>query len=188
MKLRTLALVSLLLPALASARDLSAGTLQLGGDANMAFSAGSADFGAGDVDTNTFQIGVSGLYYLIPNLGFGAFLDYVNESTEFAGETSDASTTIIGPQVSYNLGLSEQVSGFGTFGIGYAKMEQDDADASGFGWSIGGGLRFFPTRSVSLDGTLSYANVNLEDDFNNEADFSDLTVGVGISFYLGGNP
>jgi len=186
MKLRTLALVSLLIPALASARDLSAGTLQLGGDTNLGFSMTTTDFGGGDVDTNVFDIGVSGLYYIIPNLGVGAFLDYSNESTEFEDIESDFSSTIIGPQVSYNLSLAEQASAFGTFGLGYAKVDADDAEASGFAWQLGGGIRYFPVSAVSLDGSITYSNVSLEDDFNNEGDVSDLRIGVGLSFYFGG--
>jgi hypothetical protein len=188
MKLRTLALVTLLLPAIASARDISAGTFQLGGDANVAFSTGSVDFGAEEVDVDTFQLGASGLFYVIPNLGLGAFIDHTNTTTEFMGEESDSSSTVVGPQLSYNLSLAEQLSVFGTAGLGYATSEDDDQDADGFAWTIGGGLRFFPVRSVSLDGLVSYSNLNLEDDFDNEMDVSDLRIGVGLSFYFGGNP
>jgi opacity protein-like surface antigen len=188
MKLRTLALVSLLLPTLASARDLSAGTLQLGGDTSLGFTMSSTDYGAGDVDTNTFDVGVSGLYYVIPNLSVGAFLDYVNQSIDFGDGESDISSTVIGPQVSYNLSLAEQLSGFGTLGLGYAKVEADDEDASGFAWQLGGGIRYYPVRAVSLDGSITYSNLSLEDDFDNEADHSDFRIGLGLSFYFGGNP
>lgn len=192
MKLRTLALVSLLLPAIASARDISAGTFQLGGDANVSFSTGSVEFatpvGTEEIDIDTFELGASGLFYVIPNLGLGAFIDHSNTTTEFEGEESDSSSTVVGPQLSYNLSLAEQLSVFGTAGLGYATAEDDDADADGFAWAIGGGLRFFPARSVSLDGLISYSNLNLEDDFNNELDVSDLRIGVGLSVYFGGNP
>ena len=55
---RALALVSLLLPTLASARDLSVGTFQVGGDTSLGFTMSSTDYGAIDVDTNTFDVGV----------------------------------------------------------------------------------------------------------------------------------
>lgn len=193
MTFRALAVASLLLPGLASARDLSAGTFQLGGDGSISFSRRSSEIegNEGD-DIDTLRVRASGFYYLVPNLGLGAFLEYLQQSTEVVGDDLQVSTVIVGPQVSYNLALAERLSAFGTVGAGWAKSEAEvgdvSSDISGLAWQLGGGLRFFPARSVSIDGSVSYLSLNLEDDEDRDIDSSELGVRVGLSFYFGGNP
>lgn len=182
-----LALIALLLPAAASAREIGAGTFQLSGGTQISYSSFSTEQpGFDDVDDTSFDLNGSGYFYVIPNLGIGAFISHNSSTFEQGVDSDDSSQTSIGPAITYNFPVAPQLSLFAEALLGYSTASFNDGDASGFLFGLGGGLRFFPADRVSLDASVNWSTASLEDDFNNEADTSGLSLGVGISVYFGG--
>ncbi|HSL91357.1 MAG TPA: outer membrane beta-barrel protein, partial [Candidatus Limnocylindrales bacterium] len=103
---------------------------------------------------------------------------------EVAGESVDSSTLLIGPQLIYNFPLNENVSLFVNGAVGYATTEIADADADGYGFRVGGGLKYFLTNSASINAAVFYQSLSLEDDFDNDLDTSGVNVGIGLSVYF----
>jgi opacity protein-like surface antigen len=182
-----LALVALLLPAAASAREIRPGTFQLSGGTQVSYSSTTTEQpGVSDFDSSSFDLNGAGYFYVIPNLGIGAFVSLTNGTDEFEGEEDEFSQTFLGPQITYNFPVAPQLSLFAEAALGWASASNNDNDASGLGFGLGGGLRFFPVDAVSLDASVNWTTLSLEDDFDNEADTSNLSLGVGISVYFGG--
>jgi len=178
-------LALLVLPATLWAMDINQGKIELSGQTRFNFSKTEIETtGSPDVDETTWEFQLDGLYYLQRNLGLGVIFQYDKTETEVAGVSVDSSTFIIGPQVTYNFPLNEKVSLFVNGAVGYATAEVANNDADGWAYQFGGGLKYFLTNSASINGTLQYRSISLEDDFNNDIDTSGVSVGVGISIYF----
>lgn len=185
MKKVMIVLLALLVPASLWAMDINQGKFELSGQTRFNFSKTTAEAtGSPDVDITSNEFQIDGLYYLQKNLGLGLSILYDKTETESGGVSVDSSTFIIGPQVTYNFPLNEKVSLFVNGAVGYATVEVDNADADGWAYQFGGGLKYFLTNSASINGTLNYQKISLEDDFNNDIDVSGMSVGVGISIYF----
>ncbi len=186
MKKTVIVLLALLVvPATLWAMDINQGKIELSGQTKFNFSKTDIEAtGSPDIDVTTFEFQLDGLYYLQKNLGLGLTILYDKTETEVAGASVDSSTFIIGPQVTYNIPLNEKVSLFVNGAVGYATAEFDNADADGWAYQFGGGLKYFLTNSASINGAVSYQSISLEDDFNNDIDTSGVSVGVGLSIYF----
>ncbi len=185
MKKALIVLLALALPATVRAMDINQGKLELSGQTALNFSDMTTEVsGEPDIDTTTFSLQVDGAYYVRTNLGVGLIFQYEKTEVEQAGVETDTSFFLFGPQVTYNIPLNEKVSLFVNGALGYATAEVDNVDADGFGFQLGGGLKYFLTNSVSVNGAIHYQIVNLEDDFGRDIDTSGVNLGVGLSLYF----
>ena len=180
MKKTVIVLLVLFVPASLWAMDINQGKFELSGQ--TAFNISKTNLkvtGLGDTDITNYKFELDGHYYFIKNLGLGLFLAWDRTETD-AGDTS---TLIIGPQLTYNIPLNEKISLFVNGGVGYATATIEDEDVNGFVWQVGGGLKYFITNSVSMNGTVHYQSLNLEKS-GIHADTSGVNFGVGLSVYF----
>lgn len=198
-----------LLPAAAYAENdasIERGAVEVGGDMTLDLSTGSVKQkfdapGAVEqkIDTSTVELDVSGLYYVAPNVGLGLAVLYSKETQEADGIEETSSTAVVGPAISAQLPLAPQVALFGLAAVGYASSTfsatgDPDLEASGFGFVLRGGIKYFVAKQFSLDVGLRYTLINLERDAIvtatgtiPELDTKVSTVGVsaGLSVYFG---
>lgn len=175
-----------LTPVAVPAKDLAAGTMELSGWTALGYNSQTVDFGGGEQDYSSFSIDIGGSYYVVKNLAVGAFVNYLDESNSGDLGDSDSSTFVVGPQLTYNLGVAPQASVFFTGGLGYATNDEDGFATDGWAFTLGGGLRYFPVDRVSFDALLSYISASLEDDLGDTVDTSGFGIGVGLTVYFGG--
>ncbi len=197
-----------MVPMLAQAAELAPGTIQVTGSSNLGFVLGSeketvAGIQDNKVDTTAFGFGVTGLYYVIKDLGVGLDLSYVNSSLEYpAGDVGankrDSSTLQIGPAIEYDYPVAEKASVFALGSIGYVTSTQTDTDngvkepaieRSGYGLKLGVGARYFVAKSFSVDAMLGYDYRKLTQDVTAgpkpEFTTSGFGVNVGLSVFFG---
>jgi opacity protein-like surface antigen len=139
--------------------------------------------GAADIDTTTWSIELDGHYYLMKNLGLGLILQYQDSEVEQGAAEIETSTLFIGPQIIYNFSLGEKVSLFVKGAVGYADAEFQSDDADGWGWQVGGGLKYFLTNSASINAGVTYQSLSMEDG-GGDVDTDGFNVGVGLSIYF----
>lgn len=168
----------LLVSSTAFARDIDAGSISMAGASSVSFNKLTLDAGGSDADVTITTITLNGGYFVIPNLGVGVNFAYEKLSLE----STDVSLLAIGPSVTYNFSLSEQLSLFANGNVGYASAEVSSEDMTGWFLSSGGGLRFFVNDNVSLDGGLNYSYAKLQN--GSDITISGLSFGVGCSVYL----
>ena len=179
-KLLSIILIALLACAVSYARDLEQGTVEIGGDLDLSLSTTDEDAGGGTRTTDEINISGGALYYLQQNIGAGLILDYEKSDTE----GFESTMTFIGPIAAYNFSVNED-AGIKVFGgVGLAFYEDDGgADADGFAVILGGRYCYYLTDSVSLDATLSYTSMSLEDS-GADYDSDSISLGVGLSVYI----
>jgi hypothetical protein len=182
-----------LAPTLAVASDLRPGNLKLSGSTHLEFSSNETDLEDGDEgDVTQIAAGTSGYWFLTPNVGVGASLDYVRQSEDDALGDVTVTQYIVGPAVAFHLPVSERAALFGEAGIGLARMSVDfggdlgSEDFDGDGWGIfgRGGVAFFVARAVSLDAALFFERTEWDPD-GRDVTFNTLGLNLGISVYLG---
>lgn len=188
MKKLVLAAAIAALPLVTTAQQLSAGTLQLSGGTQLSFTSGTIEFEGGDeVDVDTRSLNLGALYYVAPQLGIGLAFDHEYSKLDAPGfPSTESTTTVIGPMVGLNLPVGSSLAVFVDGAIGLARMEEDDLEADGLAFGLGAGLRIFPARWASFDLGLRYQKLALEFDGGGEVDTTTVSVGAGISVYLGG--
>lgn len=166
---RILAVAALVLPAMATATDVSYDYVQ------VAYVDTELDFGPVDVDGDGFNI--QGSVSATENIF--VFLDYMDLGFDFG---VDASTLELGG--GYHKPMSDKVDLVGT--VGYARAEIDvpggpSPSEDGFALSIG--LRGNPSDKIEVRGRIAY--VNLDDDNTSFELFGDYYVTQAISLGLG---
>jgi hypothetical protein len=177
-------------PMVAAANDLSAGTLELTGDSNLSFNSGSVKVKDGSTtDTTDYGLGATGLYYVTPNVGIGASLQYSNSKEKVGGVESGLSTLLVGPAVGVDFPVAPQVSFFGRGAVGYASSTltetgSPDFDLTGYGFTVEAGVKYFVTKAFSLDAGLGYDWLQLKKS-PAEITTSGFGVNVGLSVYFG---
>jgi hypothetical protein len=186
MKKTVIVLLALLLPASLWAMDIDQGKFELSGKTAFNFSdtTTEVDGAAGDIDQTTWSIEVDGNYYLARNLGLGLIFQYESTEIEVGSIDADASTVFIGPQIIYHFPLSDKVSLFVNGAVGYAALEVENEDADGWGFKVGGGLKYFLTHSISMNGSVNYQWLTMEADAGGDADTDGISVGAGLSLYF----
>lgn len=159
----------LLLASAAFARDIQPGEIEIAGASNGGFTSTSSD----GADYSVLYLGVSGAYYVIPNLGVGATFDYYGW-----GGDLDGSGLFIGPKAIYNFSINEALNAYVEVMVGYLSVDGGGADANGLSFGGGGGVKFFVNESVSFNAGLSLSR--------DSGDFDDTNLGVdfGISVFL----
>lgn len=198
--MKRLAVLVALVPMLASASEITPGTIELGGESSLGLRTGSQKFDVGGgatqtTDTTDYSVSLSGFYYLTSNVGVGGVLDYKNSSTKTNGIKDGLSTFLIGPAIALDAPVAPQLSVFGRGSIGYASSTASrtgfaDADASGFGLTLEAGVKYFLLKSVSFDAGLVYNYASLSGDAVTRAivpkTISEFGVAAGVSVYFGG--
>jgi opacity protein-like surface antigen len=188
MNTKTAALTLALLPALAGARDLGPGTFELSGRTGLDFGSATAESSASttDLDISTLSVNGDALFYVVNNFGIGLGVSYDKTELDNGVDSSESSTSLIGPEAKLNLPIATQASVVLMGAAGRMATEDDLGDADGWAFLVGGGLRFFPADSVSLDAMISYTTASMEHDLGVDLDVSGWDLGLGLSVYFGG--
>jgi hypothetical protein len=172
------------------AKTIEAGRLELSGTSSAMYASQSIDMeGFPDVDVSATSLALEGNYYPFRNFGIGALLSYMKADLEVSSEDLKVSMGLIGPQLKYNLSLSERVSCFAVGSVGYIKSEVEvlqliNEDADGWYWNLGGGIKFFALENVSLDAVLRYQDASLEGKMVDNIDISGYLFGAGLSVFF----
>jgi len=172
---------------ISSARDIDQGTIEINGGLDLSISSAKLEPESGgrvDIDTKTINLG--GLYYVAQNFGLGFSWDYTSTDIESNNLSAETSTSIFGPAALYNVSINEDMS---LRFLGAFLISSSDADYSGsndgFGWGLGGGLSYFISDHVSVNGTVQYVYLKLEDDDTGvDMDSNGFGAGIGLSVYL----
>ncbi len=177
-----------LAPTLAAANELSVGTFQLSGNSNLGFSTQKTKItGFEDTTDTTFNLSGSGLYYVTPMVGIGAVLEYDHTTEKSGGVETKMSTLLIGPKVGLDFPVAPQLAVYADGDIGYASADVEGHSATGFGFGLGAGLKYFIVPAVSADLGLQYRYVKVSES-GVDLKVSDFGLAVGLSVYFGGAP
>lgn len=177
-------LALMVVPGTLWAMDINQGTFELSGTTAFNFSdtETEVDGATGDIDTTTWNLELDGNYYFMKNVGVGLILQYQDSEVEQGPSNIETSTFFIGPQIIYNIPLNEKVSLFAKGAVGYADAEFQSDDADGWGWQVGGGLKYFLTNSASINAGVTYQSLYMED--GGDVDTDGFIVGAGLSIYF----
>ena len=187
--IRTIAALALaVLPALAAARELPPGTFEVGAGTNLSFGSAKTEVNGTELmDTSSTAFSGDGLFYLARNVGLGLGLSYDHTKVETpTGSTSESTQWMFGPELKVNVPLAPATSLLLVGALGRTKLDEDGAEADGWAWEVGAGLRLFPAEFVSLDVLLDYSHAGVTDDAGNDYTAAGWNVGVGFSLYFGG--
>lgn len=171
------------------AKDIEQGTVAILGDLDLSFMSTTLDFGGGaKLDTDTTALSATALYFISKNFGIGLGWSYENQEASAGGIFAEATMNTFGPAALYNISMNEHAS-LQLFGsIDYASLEERDGsgtfEVDGWGFSVGARLSYFLNDFVSVDGSLGYSYVELEDDFGNSADLDGVRLGLGLTVYI----
>lgn len=167
--------------------DLNPGTISLSGMTGLNLTSETLSIeGMDDLENDYLSFEVNGEYFILKNVGIGVFLTYESTKEDIPGSDDryECTARMLGPMVVYNLSVAEKASVPLFASFGQAAYDQDGEDLSGSVWSVGGGVHYFVTNQVSLDGYLVYVSASLKDGY--EMDMTQLRGRVGFSVYLGG--
>jgi opacity protein-like surface antigen len=196
-------------PLLASAVELSPGTIQLKGDTTIGYRSGSDETKYSDgskvkTETTAFDITAQGLFFLAPGIGAGGVVSYLSQTDKQDDGTGqvkrDTTLLLVGPAVGVDYAVTPQVSLFGEGAVGYATGSQkysgagvtltDTISMSGYGFEVAGGVKLFLERHFSFDVGLGYTYISLK---NSDEKFGkpkrtldSVGVNLGLSVYFGG--
>jgi opacity protein-like surface antigen len=183
MKKTVIVLLALIVPASIWAMDIDPGKFELAGTTAFNFSDTTTEVdGSPDVDVTTWSFELDGNYYFMKNVGLGLIFQYQDSEVDAGAGDIETSTLFIGPQIIYNVPLNEKVSLFVKGAVGYADAEFQSEDADGWGWQVGGGLKYFLTNSASINGAVTYQSLSMED--GGDVDTDGFNVGAGLSIYF----
>ncbi|MBE0602650.1 MAG: outer membrane beta-barrel protein [Deltaproteobacteria bacterium] len=179
MKKTLIVLLVLVFPVSLWAMDIPQGKYELTGTTSFDFATSSLDTGNGDVDTDTISLELDGQYYFQKNIALGVSFTY--NDTDVDGSALDSTFWMIGPQATYNISIDPKLSFFVNGMIGYANYDIGNNDSDGFGFKVGGGVKYFFVNNVALVGQLKYTWMNLDPDFGPDWDYSELSLGAGLA-------
>jgi hypothetical protein len=181
----TMALALAAAPALASAQQLQAGTVQITGGSNLSLGSSSLDFPDGSgIDTTTRNLGLEAFVYASPNLGLGLSAAYEYQQQDDGLNTARQQTTVLGPAVTLHVGTEDPIAFYLTGSLGRMSMNfGGGVSGSGWGFSAGGGLKVFPARFLSVDLGLEYASHRVDVE-GVDLRVSGTLVKIGLSVYL----
>lgn len=149
----------------------SKGKVILSGSSNLSFSSVSPDEGDSE---NQFVIKTSFGNFVTDNFAVGAILNYEDYES--------ASSFLLGPTLRYYFGTSN-IKPFiqGEYLFGNIKYDDyyDDDEYSINAFAIGGGAAFFLNQHISIDLSISYNTMSIEDD-----DSNGIAIDAGISVYF----
>jgi opacity protein-like surface antigen len=210
-----------LLPASAAAEDLAdvrAGAVEVLGGASLRLSSASGKVKMDQPAPNEYTTSsddyafeLAALYYVARDVGVGlaATWEYEQQSTEGIPKQGGGNVSLqertriwtVGPAVSAQLPVAASLALFARGTLAYAVARTSGLDTptlkgSGYGFAVGGGLKYFPLAQVSLDAGLTYSYLRLKTDAIADdpqygsfpattATSSGLTISAGLSVYFG---
>jgi len=167
------------------AKDIEAGKVEISGMTGGSLLMLSVEEEGESGDISLFQAMAAGYFYVMPNIGAGGVLTYLNASVDKPDQS--ASLIMIGPSAKLSVSIADPLSAFVSGALGYAKatVEQGgaDKDVDGFFGQVAGGVQYFLNDSVALSGMLTYQMVKLSVD-EADLDISGLAVNAGLSVFL----
>lgn len=175
------------------ARNLEKGTIELGGDLDLSITSAKVKPSLGNTtEIDSTSLSVLPTYYVARNIGVGLLLELGSEKSERAGITSTTKETTIGPGLVYNISLNDKTSLKLIGAAVIAKVKESetggisilDDTIKGSGWVAGPEIGYFISDSVSLNTSLLYKSVSLKGENNAKADFTGVSVGLGLSVYF----
>jgi predicted porin len=196
--MKRIAIVLALVPALASAHDLTPGTFELSGGSNLGLNSGSTkqeqSGASAKTDTSNYGLNTTGLYYVIPNLGIGLGFGYRSDSEKDAfGVKTTTSQFVVGPAVAYEVPIAPEFSVFGRGELDYVSGKTtvtglSDASASGYGFQLEAGVKYFLVKNFSFNAGLGYQYATVDDNSTPKVTttLSNFGLNVGLSVYFGG--
>jgi Outer membrane protein beta-barrel domain len=184
-----------MVPALARAADVTPGTLALSGFSNLELSWSSSKSGSSpSTDTTSYGLVASGLYYAMPNVGFGLDAGYSRVETKLSGASQTTKSATIGPAVELDIPQTEQASFFTRASIGYTSATFSDPFGGGLtlsGWAATAalGAKYFVVKSFSIDAAVAYSYTRLTGERSAFGSSPELTasafgLNVGLSVYF----
>lgn len=189
--LSTAALCLLSMTTTGHARNLDKGTIEIGG--GLGLSTTSLEMkpeGSSKIETDSTALSANVLYYVAQNIGVGITWDYSSNEMKSSGYKFETTSNTFGPMAAYNISLNEKTS----LKLGGALVMSSTEDketgfatttVDGYGWNLGGQLSYFLNDYVSLDGSLDYVSLSLEEDSTKtEIDTTGFAAGVGLTVYL----
>lgn len=184
-------LVSVVFSKAILAKEIQQGTVEIGGELDLSFSSAEVEpEGSTKTKTDTQTIDTSVAYYFAPNVALGVLWSYENSEATRGTFSTESTTILIGPQLTFNVSLNDKTSfrlkgAVFTSSVEINTSSLETVEADGFGWAVQGGLSYFVMESVSLNGGIAYSSLSMEIDTTNEdVDFTNLSIGVGISVYI----
>jgi opacity protein-like surface antigen len=177
--------------------EISVGTIEIRGDTNLSLLSDSIKYSpGGSVDTTTFKLDVTGLYYILPvgpgMIGIGGTLGYEDVTTKFHGQKSGTTTFTLAPRAGIDIPLAPQISAYGYGEVGYFRVTDTtpgspDVVTSLWGIGLGGGVKYFITRSLSADAGLLFrwATGSADSPGSPDATLTSFGLQVGLSGYFG---
>jgi predicted porin len=193
--MKRILVVLAMVPALARAADISAGTFALGGRSNLdlAFSSSKVS-GSPSADTTSLGIFATGLYYPLANVGLGLQLGYSRDETRLAGSAQTVSSVVVGPALELDFPQTEQASFFTRVDIGYTSTTfsgpfSGGTTVSGLEAGAALGAKYFVVKAFSIDAAVAYSYTRLTGPrsafgSSTELTASALSLGVGLSVYF----
>lgn len=177
----------------AAAKDITEGTIAVGGGTTGSLSLLTVEPDGADteIDSTSLNLNVGARYFFQDNLAIGLGYTYDMENDEYEdGSEVETSTVILAPGVFFNHSLNEQNSvvfgaelAFGSTEVSATDFETTTTDLSGF--ALIAEYTHFLNDAVSINGGAKYTTASVEnDDTGSGADISGLTFGFGLSVYF----
>lgn len=185
-------------PLVASASELSVGTIEVMGGSNLGLNFDTQEEKGNPEKTKTtsYALDATGLYYVTPNIAVGLGLAYDSSTDKLAGIEDGLSTLAIGPAVAYEQSVAPQVSVFGVGHVAYASSTKThtatpDTKFSGYNFGVDAGVKYFLVKSVSLNLGVGYNYTKVTGDAVGGGEKPEITtsgfgLNGGISVYFGG--
>jgi outer membrane protein len=172
----------------------SAGKFLIGGSSAFNFSSTTEKYKSDDGDgTNGKNLDLNLVpqvgYFVMDGLAVGLELNitYSSYKVDGAADKSSGTTLVAAPFVRYYYGASkikpygEGAFGFGTYIDKYPDFEGTQTDKYGvFAWQLKGGIGVFLNDAVSFDLGLGYQSLSVKAKENNDANYRDITSGIGL--------
>lgn len=170
--------------------QVSQGSIRVG--PNLLFSGSTQEFDgfADKFKRRTFELGITGSYFIIDNLEVGLTAGISSTQNESGSFESSQRAIFVGPLISYFIPLNENLFLPIGLGIGYNSITSEDSSNSdvtfsGIGYGIRSGIEYLVSNRLGARLYFGFDFGSVKDnDSTAEIDFSDTEVGIGFNFYF----
>ncbi len=188
-----LSALALSISSFSQAHEITQGTVEVSGGSSLGLTNTSTEFkssGSSTIDSTSYNVNFGGSYYVRDNLAIGINQSFAIDNTEYDdGSEETLTTSILAPNISFNLPVNDDASIKFSAGIIFAGQtyedDIDEADASGTGYTISAGLNYFIRENISLNFTAEIVNYSVEfDDVDVEIQTKGLGLSASASYYF----